>query len=158
MNTTNTTAPNRMPGVPAVLAALTGAARRSADAAHEAAKAWFATLQTLESALLASITLADGETVDATRLACAWDAWDAVRAHAPALSPYWDSYAEEARRTAMSQAGTAKLGSSHNMDVEDGIRAASRGYRDALARAGVPMPDGDIFEASYWRDAAARGC
>ena len=161
MNTTTTnttTAPNRMPEPPAVLAALTGAARRSAEAAHAAATTWFSQLQALESALLAAVTLKEGERVDATRLAGAWDAWDAVRAHKSTLSPYWDSYAVNAIQAAKLQGDKPRLTYYSYTTIEEGINAASTDYHNALTRAGVPMPEGDIRHASYWRDAAARGC
>ena len=154
------TTTNRMPETPPAVAALTGAARRSAEAAAEAAKAWFGHLQRLESALVAAVTMTDGEAVDATRLARAWDAWDALAAHKPdGLSPYWREHAGIAREGAKQHWWLKKLGVNNcHKTINDVMRDVSRGHRETLTRAGVPMPDGDCCAAAYWRDAAARGC
>ena len=70
------TAPNRMPAPPAVLATLTGAAKRSADAAMKTARVWYADLQAKEQAMLDAID--PGVPVNATNLAIAIRACNAV--------------------------------------------------------------------------------
>ena len=83
------TVTNRMPQPPAINATLTGAAKRSADAATEAARQYFAALEQAERRLLNALN----QEQNATNVADAQRALAAVPEPLDSLSPYWRSTA-----------------------------------------------------------------
>jgi len=149
------TVTNRMPQPPAINATLTGAAKRSADAATEAARQYFAALEQAERRLLNALN----QEQNATNVAEAQRALAAIPEPGESLSPYWRSTAtNEVSRVRHAIKEFAILSSGIPGVVADVPGDAARSLHFKLTQAGVPMPGGNIETPEYWDDAAARGC
>ena len=134
---------------------LTGAAKRSTEAAYERAvelhKMTVATAHKIEAA----VEQCENREVDAAMVANLFllrDDWDDLkkkkRESLPVRYKFWVSpYVKPDNELAM-----------HSVSFDQYPNLMAKQYCEFLNDAGVPMPEQGKFTVQYWEDAAARGC